>query len=79
MAGLESSYEVTVIRRNGMGQVADDWHATITRNTDGKQAVCMARWRWLLRWRTRRGALDRDFRRLDRRAIKLAGVESYRR
>lgn len=75
MEDLEHSYEVTVVPRDGMGQVADDWHATITRS----QAVCIARWRWLLRWRTRRAALDRDFRRLDRHAVKLGAGESYRR
>lgn len=67
-------YEVKVIRRDGMGQIYDDYHATVTRIADGAQLIFIARWMWLLHWSTRRPALDRAFRRYDEHQEKLAKV-----
>lgn len=68
------AYSIKIVMRDGMGQVNDDWHATITRLSDGKQLVSIAAWLWLLKWRTRRAALDRSFARVDRHDAKLAKI-----
>lgn len=74
LPGTGRKYKVKIIMRDGDGQVGDDWHATITRLSDGKQIVSIAAWLWLLKWRTRRAALDRAFARVDRHDTKLAEV-----
>lgn len=72
---LADSYDVRIIPRDGMGQINDDWHATVTRRSDGKQLVFIARYRWLIDWKTRREALDRHYRYADKRDAKMARVE----
>lgn len=79
MSQSESVYDVKVIRRDGDGQVNDDWHATITRKSDGKQTILTASWRWLVLRRTRRAALDRMWRRIDRRERAMAEVREFDR
>jgi hypothetical protein len=71
-------YDVKIVRR-GHGQVGDDWHATITRKSDGKQAIQIASFRWLILRRTRRAALDRLWRRIDRREQAIAEVREFER
>jgi hypothetical protein len=75
---LPETYLVEIIRRNGLGQTADDWHATVTRLPDfDDQLVYISRWRWILAWRTRRKALQRAFKYHDKRKRKLAEKDRY--
>lgn len=69
-----SAYEIKIVMRDGLGQTRDDWHATITRIRDGKQLVSIAEWLWLLKWRTRRAAVDRAFARADHRDATLGEI-----
>jgi hypothetical protein len=75
--GQQPLYDVRVVPREGWFDMPDDWHATITRKSDGKQAIVTASWLWLLRWRTRRIACDRMFRRIDRHDRKIAQVKEF--
>jgi hypothetical protein len=59
-----STYEVATILREGQ-MVSDDWHATVTRKSDGAQLIFIAPWRWLLKLKVRKKALDRAFRDFD--------------
>lgn len=73
------AYSVKIIQRDGMGQTSDDYHATVTRSSDGMQLIFMSAWRWLLKWKTRRSALDRAFRYQDKRDRKLAETDTFTR
>jgi len=66
-----------VYRSSYMGP--DDWHATVTRRSDGKELVWISAWHWLLRWKLRRSALDRAFRRSDAYERKASRVRTYAR
>lgn len=67
-------YHVRIIRRDGMGQTRDDFHATVTRLSDDVQLVFISDWRTWLEWRTRRSALDRAFRSYDKHEAKILEV-----
>lgn len=75
----EVVYTVVVVPRDGMGQVADDYHATVTRHSDGAQLIFISKWRIVLDWRTRSEKLDRAFARYDKRQAKLAEVHRFER
>jgi hypothetical protein len=70
-------YFVEIIRRDGLGQTSDDYHATVTRESDNNQLVFISRWRWLLKLRTRRRLLEREFRYYKKRRKKLDKVDQY--
>jgi hypothetical protein len=72
-------YHVRIIQRDGGGQTSDDYHATVTRISDGTRLIFIAEWRWVLLWQVRRGALDRAFRRHDKRKRKLDKTEEFTR
>jgi hypothetical protein len=71
-------YDVKIIRRPGQ-QVADDYHATVTRYPDCTQLIWTSGWLWVLKWKTRRRALDRYFKRHDKRQKKLGKVVEFKR
>lgn len=75
---MSDKYDVRIVAR-GFQQSADDYHATVTRRSDGVALIWTAAWRWLLKWRVRRGALDRAFARYDERQAKLAMEEFFQR
>jgi hypothetical protein len=68
----DGKYYREIIQRDGMGQTKDDYHATVTRLIDESQLVFLSDYKWLLKWKTRRKALDRAFDRFDKRELKLA-------
>jgi hypothetical protein len=70
-------YHIKIIKRDFQGQTKDDYHATVTRLSDGLQLVWMADWAWLLKWKIRRGALDRAFEGYDKRKARLTEVEEF--
>lgn len=72
-------YSIKIVTRDHQGQIKDDYHATVTRHSDGKQLVYIAPWRWLLKIKTHRRVLERDFKYADKRAKKLAEVETVQR
>lgn len=76
--GMMKKYNVRIVRRN-FQQSADDYHATVTRLSDGVELIWTNKFRWLLKWHTRRRKLDRWFARYDKRQEKLAEVEEFRR
>lgn len=72
-------YNVDVVPREGQ-MVPDDWHATVHRVSDGERLIFISRYRWILHLRLTRWALDRAFRRHDRRKIELGhGVYKFKR
>lgn len=73
---VTGKYRVRIVPRT-FSMTADDWHATVERRSDGKQYVEIAAWRWLLRWKVRRAAIERNFRAIDRHARKMATVDEY--
>ena len=75
---MKDKYEAIMIRRDGMGQTKDDFHATVTRISDGKQLVIIRDWRWRMHMALRRKPLDRAFKRMDRRDRKLAEGKRFR-
>lgn len=72
-------YRIKIIRRDFQGQTRDDYHATVTRLSDGLKLVWIADWRWLLKWKTRQKALDRAFENYDKHQAKLEEVEEFTR
>jgi hypothetical protein len=75
----EELYHVKIIRRDFQGQTSDDYHATVTRISDGKQIVLISAWKWFLKLRTRRRLLDREYNYYDKREKKLAKTDEFRR
>lgn len=69
-------YHIRIIRRE-FQQSSDDYHATVTRLKDGLELVWMATWKWHLKFKIRRGALDRAFASYDKRKAKGKQVEEY--
>lgn len=69
-------YDVTIVRRT-FQMTNDDYHATVTRKTDGAQLIFIARWMWLLHWSTRRAALESAFARYDKHQKSLARVRRF--
>lgn len=74
---MRTEYHIKIIRRDGMGQTSDDYHATVTRLSDGQELVWIATWKWVLKLKVRRGALDRAFRNFDDHEWKLSEVEEF--
>lgn len=70
-------YHVKIVKRDGGGQTSDDYHATVTRLKDGSALVWMADWKWVLKLKIRRAALDRAFNSFDKRNMKLSEVEEF--
>lgn len=75
----EEKYEVEIIMRDFQGQTRDDYHATVTRLSDGEQLVFISDWKWMLKLKTSRWRLDREFKYHDHRKKKLAKKEVIRR
>jgi molybdopterin-biosynthesis enzyme MoeA-like protein len=76
---VNNTYVIEIVRRNGLGQTSDDFHATVTRRSDDVKLVYINRWRWMLKMRLRRRALDRAFRSYEKRQRKLAETEQFTR
>jgi hypothetical protein len=72
---MRTEYHIKIVRRDFQGQTADDYHATVTRLSDGQELIWIASWKWLLKLKIRRGALDRAFKGFDKRQWKLSQVE----
>lgn len=68
-------FEVRIVMRDGQGQTKDDYHATVTRERDGTQLIFISDYRWLLKWKLRKPALRRAFRRCDRDFEKQRDAE----
>jgi hypothetical protein len=75
--GKGRKYHVRIVKRDGMGQVADDYHATVMRLKDGAELVWIASWKWVLKLKIRRAALDRAFKSFDKNKMKLSEVEEF--
>jgi hypothetical protein len=57
----ETRYDIKIVRRQ-FWTVSDDWHATITRRSDGKKLFRERTWLWLLKLELRPvSRLDRMF------------------
>lgn len=76
--GMMAKYNVRIVRRN-FEQSADDYHATVTRLSDGVEMIWTNKYRWMLKWHTRRKKLDRWFAKRDKRQEKLADVQEFSR
>lgn len=72
-------YHVKIVVRDHQGQIKDDYHATVTRRSDWVELIFISNWKWALKWRIRRKALDREFKYYDKRQKKLAKVEELER
>lgn len=72
---IDGRYHTHIVMRNFHGQTPDDYHATVTRLNDDVQLVFFNRWKWWLKWRIRRRAIDRAFKRYDKRQAKLTVTE----
>lgn len=70
-------YHIKIVKRDFQGQTADDYHATVTRLSDGTELVWMATFKWWLKIKIRRGSLDRAFKGYDKRKAKLSEVEEF--
>lgn len=77
--GMITHYEVVIIKRDGAGQSWDDYHATVTRSTDGEQLIFISDWKWLLKLKTHRRRLVRKYKYHDKRKRKLDKREVIRR
>lgn len=75
----DEKYDIQIIMRNGAGQTNDDYHATVTRRSDGVELIWISRWRWLLKKKVRRRALDKFFKQYDERQKKFAEVLEFKR
>lgn len=76
--GMMKKYRIKIVKRN-FQQSADDYHATVSRISDQTQLVWMSSWRWLLKWKIRRSALDRAFQHYDKSKAQHSEVEEYYR
>ncbi len=72
---MGEKYDIHIIKRDGLGQTRDDYHATVTRSSDGAQTIVISDYLWLLKRRVRRKALDRLYKSIDKREKKFADSE----
>lgn len=72
---MSGKYHIRIVRRDFQGQTKDDYHSTVTRLSDGVALVWISDWRWLLKWKIRRKALDRAFKSYEKHQAKFAEVE----
>jgi hypothetical protein len=72
-------YSIEIVMRDGMGQTSDDYHATVTRLSDKTQLIFISEWRWLLKWKVRRKALDRAFARYEKHQMRLEEIDRLHR
>lgn len=70
----EAKYHVKIIRRQ-FDQTSDDWHATVTRLSDGMELIFINYLKWFLKLRTRRFFLDREFAYHDKREAEVDQIE----
>lgn len=70
-------YFVRIVVRDFQGQIADDYHATVTRKADGVELIWISRWRWFLKWQLKPKKIDRAFKRYDKHQDKLARTEEW--
>lgn len=75
---MSDKYEAVVIRRDGGGQTNDDWHATVTRQSDGIELIWISRWRWVLNLQLNPKRVDKAFRRYDERRKVLDKREEFK-
>lgn len=72
-------YRIKIVLRDFQGQTKNDYHATVIRLSDGVELIWISDWRWLLKWKVRRKALDRAFKSFDKHQVKLTEVEVIKR
>lgn len=72
----DGKYFVEIVRRN-LQQSRDDYHATVERMIDGEKLVFISNFKWLLKRKVRRKALDRAFKAYDKREKKLKEKDQY--
>jgi hypothetical protein len=74
----DEKYNIKIIMRDGGGQTYDDYHATVTRLSDGEVLLWVNRWKWVLKLHLRRKNLDKQFAIYDKTKAKLAQKEEYK-
>lgn len=78
MTKEKEKYKIKIIRRD-LQQAGDDYHATVTRVSDGKQLVFISKFKFWLKFRTSRRLLDREYKYYAKREKKLAKTEELTR
>ena len=73
--GNGDCFTITITMRDGMGQINDDYHATVRRCSDGVGLIWISRWKKLLLWKTEPKRVVKAFARYDKRQAKLAKKE----
>jgi hypothetical protein len=76
---MEDKYKIKIVAREGQGDDYDDYHATVTRISDGAELIWIATFKWFLKYKLRRANLDRAFFHYDRRKAKLLKTEEFTR
>lgn len=75
---MSNKYKITIVQRDGGGQTSDDYHATVTRLSDGKQLIFIAEWKWWLKnVKLHPRRIATAFKQRDARDKKLAEVEEF--
>lgn len=73
----QEKYSIRITMRDFQGQIADDYHATVTRSSDGIELIWISGWFWFLKWQLKPRKIDRAFKRYDKRQEKLSRKEEY--
>lgn len=66
----DGKYYREIVRRS-FSQSRDDYHATVTRLSDKTELWFISPFKWMLKLKTRRRALDRAFKGYDKYQAKL--------
>ena len=74
---MDPDYHVKIIKRE-FSMTSDDYHATVTRLSDGIELVFIAPWKWYLKWMVRPKAIRKAFKHFDEYRTSFAkAMEEY--
>lgn len=74
---INGDYHIRIVMRDGQSQTNDDYHATVSRRSDGVELIWISQYLWVLNLRLRTRAINRAFKRYDKRQKKLDEVREF--
>jgi hypothetical protein len=70
-------YDVTIIPRAFQGGGKGDYHATVTRLTDGAELIFISNWKWRIEAKTKRRYIEKAFARYDKEQLKQGHTRKF--
>jgi hypothetical protein len=72
----ETAYSVIIVPRS-FQEGKGDYHATVTRLTDGAELIFISNWKWRIEAKTRRRYIEKAFARYDKEQLKEGKTRKF--